>query len=76
MLQTGMDAGCDISVSFCGAKLTALKRHECRFRAAQGEPKRYAFWFSEFGAKPQTPPEDVQEFREAKLRKIKTAERF
>jgi hypothetical protein len=28
-----------------------------------GEPKRYAFWFSEFGALPQTPLEGVpQEF--------------
>jgi hypothetical protein len=26
---------------------------------AHGEPNRYAFWFSEFGAKPQTPPKDA-----------------
>jgi hypothetical protein len=44
--------------------------------SAQGEPKRYAFWFSEFGALPQTPPKDAQEFCEAKLRKTKTALRF
>jgi hypothetical protein len=31
-------------------------------RPAQGEPKRKAFWFSEFGVKPQTPAKDAREF--------------
>jgi hypothetical protein len=41
---------------------------------AQGEPKRCAFWFSEFGAK--LPPGGAQEFHAVKLRKTKTAPRF
>jgi hypothetical protein len=31
-------------------------------RPAQGEPKRKAFWFSEFGVKSQTPAKDAQGF--------------
>jgi hypothetical protein len=31
-----------------------------RLSPAQGEPKRRAFWFSEFGVKPQTPPKDAE----------------
>jgi hypothetical protein len=47
-----------------------------RLSPAQGEPKRGAFWFSEFGALPQTPPKEAQEFHAVKLRKTKAAERF
>jgi hypothetical protein len=34
-----------------------------RLSPAQGEPKRGAFWFSEFGALPQTPPRPPRSLR-------------
>jgi hypothetical protein len=67
---------CALVVYVFHAEKSIYSEGRTAVRPAQGEPKRSAFWFSEFGVEPQTPLKGAQEFHAVKLRKTKTALRF